>query len=414
MTAPYVSVLIAGATTAVLLGFLRPLAHRIGLLDHPNVRKPHLGRVPLIGGLAIFAGFVLGALTLDLGLTAYRSFFAASAVLVVVGVLDDLHELTSRARFGAQIGAAILMLYWGGIALEDLGALRPNGGLFVLSYAEALVTIFATVGVINALNMSDGVDGLAGGLSLIALSGLAYFAWRGGRADDLIMLLLLASVVVVFLAFNARIGGRPQALAFLGDAGSMFLGFAITWFLISLSQGEDRVMAPVTALWLLLIPLFDTVWLIIRRATSGRLPSTADFDHVHHVLQMTGLNVNHTVLLLCGMGLVSAGIGISSQELGAPENLMFYLFLGLFAVYCVVMFSTWRRNRLLWWPIDRRLGFSERREMTDRRDRERRRGVDRRYASERRESIEETSGSATSERRSGRRAGDGGAGGTDG
>ena len=129
---------------------------------------------------------------------------------------------------------------------------------------------------------------------------------------------------------------------------------------------------------------------------------------------MTGLNVNHTVLLLCGMGLVSAGIGISSQELGAPENLMFYLFLGLFAVYCVVMFSTWRRNRLLWWPIDRRLGFSERREMTDRRDRERRRGVDRRYASERRESIEETSGSATSERRSGRRAGDGGAGGTDG
>ena len=382
MTSPYVSVLIAGFTAACLLGFLRPFAHRIGLLDHPSLRKSHVGRVPLIGGLAMFCGFALAALTLDIGLTAYRSFFAASAVLVVVGVLDDMHELTSRARFGAQIGAAVLMVYWGGIALEDLGALRPDGRIFALSQTEALFTVFATVGVINALNMADGLDGLAGGLSLVALLGLGYLAWQGGRIDDLVVIMLLAAVVVVFLGFNARIGGRFQALAFMGDAGSMFLGFAITWFFISLSQGEHRVMAPVTALWLLLIPLFDTVWLIIRRASTGRSPTTADYDHLHHVLQMIGLSVNQTVLLLCGMATVGAAVGIWSDELGAPENLMFFLFLGLFAVYCAVMFSTWRRKQFLLWPIDRRLGSSERRMSMDRRYQDRRRRVERREAGE--------------------------------
>ena len=384
MTNLLLSLLTAGITTAVLLGFLRPLATRIGLLDHPSLRKSHVGRVPLIGGLAMFFGFALGALTLDLGLTAFRSFFAASAILVVVGILDDMHELTSRARFGAQITAAVLMLYWGGVALEDLGALRPDGSLFALSHAEAVFTVFATVGVINALNVADGVDGLAGGLALIALAGLALLATQAGQLDAFVILLMLGAVVVAFLGFNARIPGRFQALAFMGDAGSMFLGFAITWFFIAMSQGEHRAMSPVTALWLLLLPLFDTVWLIIRRASTGRSPTAADYEHLHHVLQMTGLSVNQTVLVMWGIGALCAVVGITSFKLGVPENLMFYLYLGLFALYCAVMAHTWRTQQFLFWPLDRRLGTSERRFSADRRDRERRTGDERRSMPNRR------------------------------
>ncbi|MEE8286845.1 MAG: MraY family glycosyltransferase, partial [Gammaproteobacteria bacterium] len=156
-----------------LLHLLRPMAKRVGLVDEPGGRKPHQGSVPLIGGVAMFCGFSLAALTLDMGLTAYRSFFAAAAILVVVGLLDDMHELSSRARFGAQILAAVLMAYWGGVVLGDLGGLASGGASFALSGWEIVFTVFCTVGVINALNMSDGVDGLAGGLSLVAVLGLA-------------------------------------------------------------------------------------------------------------------------------------------------------------------------------------------------------------------------------------------------
>lgn len=345
-----------------LLHLLGPVARRIGLVDMPNDRKAHQGSMPLIGGVAMFCGFALAALTLDMGLTAYRAFFAAAGILVVVGVLDDMHELSSRARFGTQILAAALMAMWGGVVLHDLGALS-GGDVFGLGRWDIVFTIFATVGVINALNMSDGVDGLAGGLSLIALLGLTYVAAGAGFASDRTLLSMLAVVVAGFLLFNLRLPWRHRALVFMGDAGSMFLGFAITWFVISLSQGDARAMAPVAALWLLMIPLFDTVWLILWRFSQGRSPTSSDIGHLHHVLQMTGMGAAASVWLMLAIAALGAAAGLLALEYGVAESTMFYLFLGLFAAYCVFMAVSWQRRRLLWWPIERRLlGLDDRRE----------------------------------------------------
>lgn len=379
---PAVSALIGPALalilTCVLLGGLRPMAMRIGLVDYPSPRKAHNGAVPLIGGLGMFCGFAFVALTLDVGLTAYRSFFAAAAVLVVVGVLDDLHELSSRSRFAAQIVAALLMAYWGGVVLADLGALRGDGGTFELAPWGVLFTVFATVGVINALNMIDGLDGLAGGVGLIALLGLAYVAHGAGRGDELALLVLLNVVVLAFLAFNLRLPGRRQALVFMGDAGSMFLGFAITWFLISMSQGEQRAMPPVLALWLLMVPLFDTVWLILRRFSKGRSPASADIEHLHHILRMTGMSAGSALWLIIGFGVLGAVAAILALTVGVSERMLFYVFLGLFAVYCTVMALAWHTRRLLFWSIDRRLIVGERRGEESIPGEERRRGEDRR------------------------------------
>ena len=362
-----------------LLHLLRPMAMRIGLVDEPGGRKPHEGSVPLIGGVAMFCGFALAALTLDMGLMAYRSFFAAAAILVVVGILDDMRELSSRARFGAQILAAVLMAYWGGVVLDDLGGLAGGGDPFLLSGWEVVFTVFCTVGVINALNMSDGVDGLAGGLSLVALLGLAYVADSAGLASERTLLLMLVVVVMGFLLFNMRLPWRHRALVFMGDAGSMFLGFAISWFLIAMSQGSDRAMAPVAALWLLMVPLFDTVWLILWRFSQGRSPTTSDVGHLHHVLQMTGMGTTASVWLMLVIAAFGAAAGIAALESGVAESTMFYLFLGLFAAYCVLMAVSWQRRRLLWWPIERRLmGLADRREQDERSDDERRQAVDRR------------------------------------
>ena len=357
-----------------LLHLLRPVALRIGLVDEPSERKSHQGSVPLVGGVAMFCGFALAALTLDVGLTAYRGFFAASAILVVVGILDDMRELSSRVRFGAQILAAGIMAYWGGVVLVDLGALGDGGNAFLLSSWEIAFTVFATVGVINALNMSDGVDGLAGGLSLIALLGMAYVAHSAGLDTERTLLLMLAVVVVGFLLFNMRLPWQHGALVFMGDAGSMFLGFAITWFFLAMSPGEHRAMAPVAALWLFMIPLFDTVWLIVWRFSQGRSPTSSDVGHLHHVLQMTGMRAATSVWVMLAIAALVAVAGLAALESDVAESTMFYLFLGLFAAYCVLMAVSWRSRRLLWWPMERRLiGLGDRRERDARSHEERRR-----------------------------------------
>ena len=368
------------AVTMGLLIALRPLAHRVGLLDTPTARKVHAGRVPLIGGIAMFFGFAMAVLTLDVGLTELRPFFAACALLALVGVLDDLHELSSRARFAAQILAATMMVGWGGVVLLDLGALSPGGAVFSLGIWEVPFSVFCAVGVINALNMSDGVDGLAGGLSLVAVLGLAFVSSGTERE----VLGLLAVVIVAFLAVNVRLPWRPRALVFMGDAGSMFLGFAITWFFIELSQGETRAMAPVTALWFLLVPLFDTVWLLLKRPFTGRWPTTASHDHLHHVLQMVGFGPVATVTVIWSIALASLGYGLYAHLQGVPERQQFFSFLAVFALYCVVMALAWARRRLLWLPMDRRLTVGERRNDRERRGGDRRGGLERREGPDRR------------------------------
>lgn len=373
------SVALAAAVCCTLLYLLRPVALRIGLVDEPGERKTHAGTVPLVGGVAIFGGFALAALTLDVGLMEYRSFFAAAGILVVVGVLDDLHELSSQARFGAQIAAALLMALWGGVLLNDLGNLGAGARVFPLAGWTIVFTVFATVGVINALNMSDGLDGLAGGLSLIALLSLAYVAAEAGRATDCALLLTLAAAVAGFLVLNLRLPWRPRALVFMGDAGSMFLGFALTWFFISMSQGEARAMAPVVALWLFLVPLFDTVWLILWRFSQGRSPTSSDVGHLHHVLQMAGFRPATSAWIILTIAVLGALVGVVGPRIGAAESTMFYLFLALFAVYCTFMAVSWHRRRLLWWPMERRLlGLPDRREHVVAHPVERRRIAERR------------------------------------
>ncbi len=379
------SLLVAGATALALLNGLRPLAHRIGLLDSPDTRKTHAGDVPLVGGLAMFFGFAMGALTLDVTLAELRPFFAACALLVMVGVLDDLHELSSRARFAAQILAASMMVGWGGVLLGDLGAIAPGGAIFTLGVAAVPFSVFCTVGVINALNMSDGVDGLAGGFALVALAGLAWIAHDSGLQVHLRVLLLLSVVVLAFLWLNARMPWRPRALVFMGDAGSMFLGFAITWFVIDLSQGPAAPMAPVVALWLLLVPLFDTVFLLLRRPLTGHWPTAASHDHLHHVLQMAGLGAGATMALLWALAALAAVAALAASAAGVAERYLFWTFIMLFVCYATVMGVAWRRRRLLGRPLDRRLGDADRRRPGERRQGDRRQGGERRGGEGRRE-----------------------------
>ena len=341
---PGSSYLLALGTTVLMLWGLRQLAFPIGLVDKPGGRKVHDGAVPLVGGLAMFLAFSLSALLWDLPLTKLAALLAGASVLVLVGVLDDLQELSSSLRFLAQIGAALIMALWGGVVLQDLGAIGPSGGMADLGLFAVPLTVFATVGVINAINMSDGIDGLAGSLTLVALVSLALAAFWSGGGDWLSVLGLLIAAVVGFLFFNLRPG---RALVFMGDAGSMFLGFVLAWFLIQFSQGEDRLMPPAVALWILAVPLIDTVAMMLRRILKGRSPFAADREHFHHVLLLAGFSPKATLAIIVFVAMVCASIGLSAWYLGLPESALFYAFLAFFALYFWSMMRAWKVKRFL-------------------------------------------------------------------
>jgi len=337
----------AFSLSALLIYTCKNQAARVGLIDRPCERKRHCGEVPLIGGLAIFAAYAIVLFLSPLVASHYLPLLAGGAVLVAMGVFDDIKVLTSGPRFLAQISAAVLMCAWGGVVLRDLGALSFDGSLFTLGSLAIAFTIFATVGVINAVNMSDGIDGLCGSLTLVTLTGLAVTTYAAGASESFIMIIILMSAVAAFLVFNIRFPKRARALVFLGDAGSTFLGFTLAWFVVSLSQGEHRVIAPVTALWFLAMPLFDTVGIMIRRILKGRSPFAADREHFHHAFQLAGFSVFRTHVTITVLAAVFMAIGLAGQFAGAPEIVMFYLFLGAFCVYFWGMMRAWKLMRFL-------------------------------------------------------------------
>ena len=334
--------LIAFMATLALIRLLAPVAHNIGLVDLPRGHKTHHGAVPLVGGIAMFCGFLFAILAAPVSLAPLRPLFAGAALLVIIGVLDDFRELAPGSRLAAQVAAALLMTLWGGVGLTDLGHLAGPAPV-VLGDWSVPFTVFSVVGVINALNLLDGMDGLAGGYALLAFLLLGTSAAAAGETASATVLFTLAAAAAAFLTTNLRLPGRPQALVFMGNSGSLFLGFALAWFVVQLSQGETRVIDPVTALWVLAVPLMDTVGILLRRLLHGRSPLRPDREHLHHLLCALGLGVDAALGAILGAGFLLAGLGYAAAATGVPETVRFAGFLGLFALYLTLTEMAWRR-----------------------------------------------------------------------
>jgi UDP-GlcNAc:undecaprenyl-phosphate GlcNAc-1-phosphate transferase len=356
------SELIAYMSTALIIYFAGPKAFYIGLVDRPSSRKKHEGEIPLVGGIAIFGGFIISLFTLNFFNYDISRFIFPALLMFTVGMIDDIYQITYKKRFAAQILTGVFMTVWGGTVVNDLGGLVIDNYVFSLSVFSVPFTIICLVGVINAFNMLDGIDGLAGMLTLVAIVGLAILAYVAGKQESFHILLLLACCVFAFIGFNARFPWRKRAQVFMGDSGSMFIGFAITWFTVSLSQGEHAAMTPVTPLWLIALPLFDMTATMLRRIFIGRSPFSADCEHLHHVFLLAGFSVGQTVSILTGIATVLAMIGIGGLYLGVPENIMFYAFMSLFVFYFYFMMRSWKMMRFLRRSIcRRRSGLRDRR-----------------------------------------------------
>ena len=284
-----VAFLTAFLVTLALTPLFKQRAARWRLVDLPDTRKLHSGAMPLVGGLAMGIAFLaVYAVTRPVAdPSQFLAIGAAIALTLIGGALDDRGELRITLKFGFQIFAAAVLATWGGTVLTHFGNLM-TGNLFTLGRWSLPLTIVCIVGLMNAINMSDGLDGLAGSLVLAACLGFGYAAGAGGDAAMFTVICLAAGAIAAFLVYNARSPWGGSASVYMGDAGSLLLGLLVGWFAIRLAMAERPSLAPITAVWILALPLADMGTIMARRMLRGRNPFVGDRQHLHHIMLALG------------------------------------------------------------------------------------------------------------------------------
>jgi UDP-GlcNAc:undecaprenyl-phosphate GlcNAc-1-phosphate transferase len=334
---PFIAALLGFALTFGLIRFFAPRAERYGLIDHPGGgRKHHTDKTPTVGGLAIMAGLSLTSLLAGFAALLHPAFWACFFIIALTGALDDRFDLGPYIKFAAQVAAALLMIYWGGLILHSFGDLVSTEPLTLGRFAVPL-TVFAVIGVVNAVNLCDGADGLAGGLVFIAVFWIAMMSAASANAGTLVLALGLLGCIAAFLMFNLRSPWRSRATIFLGDAGSLLLGFVLAWLTVDATREGAQLFAPVTAIWLVAIPLSDTIVCMSRRLAKGQSPFRADRAHLHHILIDLGMPMARAVALILLLAFVLAGMGVVGWALRVPEHVMFYTAMAVFAVYILLV-----------------------------------------------------------------------------
>jgi UDP-GlcNAc:undecaprenyl-phosphate/decaprenyl-phosphate GlcNAc-1-phosphate transferase len=306
------------------------LSARMGLVDKPDARKRHEGAVPLAGGIAIFVTWLFG--TFVLGIAPYTySMLAIACAVFAVGVFDDYRHIRASARLLLGFGSGVLLATYGHIAITNVGNLLSMGDIPLLLLTVPL-TALAAAGLSNAYNMIDGVDGLAASTITLPLLVLYLLALQVGHPMTDALLLMLVPLGV-FLLFNLGPNNRVMPKMFLGDAGSVTLGFLVTASLVHFSQGDNALIRPVTALWLVTVPLMDMLATMLRRLKHGRKLMAADRSHLHHTLMDRGLGPRQTLALMAGYATLCAIAGLLLE--GIPEYLSLLCYFLLFCGHCL-------------------------------------------------------------------------------
>lgn len=319
---------------------LKPLAPVVGLIDRPGERKHHNGLVPLIGGVSAFLGLILAWFLLMPLTDGYGVFWLCSLALVMVGAADDALDIPARIRLVVQVVLGGLLVMYSGVYITHLGDLVGHG-VVELGWLGPFVTIAAIIGATNAYNMVDGIDGLAGSLSLVTLAALVLLYVPAGLGMEVALAAGLALALVPYMMANLKI--RPwRRKVFMGDAGSMFIGFAVVWLLAKGVNPEAGAMRPVTALWLVAVPLMDMVAIMLRRLSRGQSVMMADRDHLHHIFMRAGFTDREALWIITAIAVGLAGIGLLGEYFRVPEALMLALFLTIFTLYERSLRNVWR------------------------------------------------------------------------
>jgi UDP-GlcNAc:undecaprenyl-phosphate GlcNAc-1-phosphate transferase len=324
----------------VLLVIMTPFAHQLGLVDEPNGRKTHSGMVPLTGGVAIYGAVIIASLITDVWFKNGSLFFTATTLVVLLGMLDDRFDLSAKGRLLCQFGVAAIMALAAQNYITSLGDITGFGGLY-FGLGGYFFTMICVVGVINAFNMIDGIDGLAGGMSLIVLLSVVFLLLSSNNSQAIMAPMMVIAAIVPFMAFNLSWRGFKGNKIFLGDSGSMFVGLTIVWLLVDFTQGAEAAMRPVAAIWIIGLPLMDMAAIMFRRAKKGQSMLKPDRHHLHNIFMRAGFSSRRSLAAILLMGCCFALIGIIGELYNIPEFVMFWGFLVSLIVYTLILQNIW-------------------------------------------------------------------------
>lgn len=315
----------------LLVPICKKVSIHINAMDIPNERKVHKHPMPRLGGLAIYLSFLICYMFFGVITTEMLSIVIASFVIVLFGIVDDINPMKARYKLVGQLIAAGIIVFYGNIVLKEVylfdyyisfGALSPY------------LTLFFIVACINAINLIDGLDGLASGISTIYFTTIAIIAFLTNRIGglDITISILMAGATFGFLVFNF-----PPAKIFMGDTGSQFLGFIIA--IISLLGFKNITFnSLVVPIIILAIPIFDTLFAILRRFLKGESIGTPDKEHFHHQLLKMKFSTRTTVLIIY---FIDIAFAVTSVLITLGDNkIATYIYIGLVILLIIIVWRT--------------------------------------------------------------------------
>ncbi|MCU0641311.1 MAG: undecaprenyl/decaprenyl-phosphate alpha-N-acetylglucosaminyl 1-phosphate transferase [Candidatus Margulisbacteria bacterium] len=292
-----VTFLIALFLTILLTPMVRSFAPALGAMDKPSDRKVHTTAIPRLGGMAIFGGFV-AAVVLGLLLAYWGGakinprpligVLLGGTIIFLTGLFDDMRGLKPLPKLGWQIAGALVAIYFGA-SITHIS--NPFDGPLLLGWIAVPLTLFWIVGMTNAVNLIDGLDGLAAGVTAISAGTLFFVALRTHQIGAALLMVALAGAALGFLRYNFN-----PASIFLGDSGSYFLGFVLAASSIVGVFKTTLVVALIIPILILGVPIFDTTFAILRRLKERKSMLAADNRHIHHLLLRAGLTQREAVL----------------------------------------------------------------------------------------------------------------------
>ncbi|GAB6137292.1 MraY family glycosyltransferase [Halanaerobaculum tunisiense] len=322
-------ILISFCVSYLLVPVIKKLAFAIGALDQPSKRRINVEPIPNLGGLAIFGGVIVSLLWLGVD-SQLRSILVCASLLVSLGILDDLYELSASVKLAGQL-AVVLLLVNSGIQIEFIRG-------YYLGLFSIPVTVIWMLGTMNVINLIDGLDGLAGGVTIIAAIPLAIFAYQQGQMLAVLLTLSLIGATIGFLRYNFN-----PAQIFMGDTGSMFLGFMLGVISITGALKSITTVTFILPILALGVPICDTLFAIIRRRLQGQPIFKADRNHLHHQLLDLGLTQWQVVLIIYLVSICLSLVAIGVSQANFAE--------GLFLVLTTVSFLLIGSHKLKLLPL---------------------------------------------------------------
>lgn len=331
----FLMIIIPLVFVAISIPMVKKIAYHVGALDIPNERKVHKKPMPRLGGLGIYAGFLLGYMIFGEHTPTMNSILIGSFVLLITGIIDDIKPLKAKHKLIGQVIASLIVTIYGNMLLQDVTLFGMYINFGILAYP---ITILFLLGCINCMNLIDGLDGLAGGISSIFFLSIGLIAYMQGRVG--------LSVVLTFIMLGSTLGylihNFYPAKIFMGDSGSMFLGFMMA--VITLLGFKTIITSSIIIpLCIMIVPILDTLFAIIRRKLKGESIDTPDISHIHHQFLRRNFSVRKTVLTIY---LITALFSVASiiwllvdQKIGYAIYALLLLCLIIFVLKTDIIFE---------------------------------------------------------------------------